>query len=113
MGWQAPKAVGSLGLTLWLIAAFLTEWAKKVDWKQGGTAARPAGKPPKAPITALEAYVQYLRSQAVKSVRSHAPDKEEQHLSVAILKVTLSAAHHSDLPLGHLVCTLTSLPLST
>ena len=69
---------------------FRSEWAKKVDWKQGGTAARPAGKPPKAPITALEAYVQYLRSQVQKSVRSHVPDKEEQQSSVTILKVYLS-----------------------
>ena len=66
----------------------LAEWARKVDWKQGGTAARPAGKPPKAPVTALEAYVQYLRSQTQKAVRAHAPDKEEQHTSVAILKVS-------------------------
>ena len=70
-----------------------------MDWKQGGTAARPAGKPPKAPIIALEAYVQYLRSQAQMSVRSHAPDREEQHSSVAIIKVHLSVPHHSHLPL--------------
>lgn len=82
----------------WLTVGFRSEWAKKVDWKQGGTAARPAGKPPKAPITALEAYVQYLRSQALKSVRSHAPDQEEQHSSVAILKVNLCARHHLDCP---------------
>ncbi|CAL5228720.1 g11903 [Coccomyxa viridis] len=93
-GKSYPRALGKLDEDSRLIKGPNTEmpnkpflqWAKKVDWKQGGTAARPAGKPPKAPITALEAYVQYLRSQALKSVRSHAPDQEEQHSSVAILK---------------------------
>ena len=62
----------------------------KVDWSQGGTAARPAGKVPKAPVTALEAYAQYLRSQAQKDILSHAPDGEEHHTSVALLKVAVS-----------------------
>ena len=54
------------------------EWAKKVDWSQGGAEQRPAGRPPKAPVTALEAYAQYLKSRAVKSALNHAPDGEEQ-----------------------------------
>lgn len=68
----------------------IAEWAKKVDWSQGGTAARPAGKVPKVPVTALEAYAQYLRSQAQKDILSHAPDGEEHRTSVALLKVAVS-----------------------
>lgn len=67
------------------------EWAKKVDWNAGGTAVRPAGKQPKAPISAKEAYAQYLRSHAEKSVLSNAPESTEQHSSVAHLKVPCAA----------------------
>lgn len=67
------------------------EWAKKVDWNQGGAEQRPAGRPPKAPVTALEAFAQYLKSQAVKSALNHAPDGEERP-STEYLQVRFSAA---------------------
>jgi hypothetical protein len=67
------------------------EWAKKVDWNQGGAEQRPAGRPPKAPVNALEAYAQYLKSRVVKSALNHAPDGEEQP-STEFLQVKSAAA---------------------
>ena len=67
------------------------EWAKKVDWNQGGAEQRPASRPPKAAVTALEAYAQYLKSQAVKSALNHAPNGEERP-STEYLQVRFSTA---------------------
>ena len=63
------------------------DWAKKADWSAGGAAARPVGKQPKPPITAQQAYAQYLIAQAEKDFHEAAPDSAEHQSSTAMLKV--------------------------
>lgn len=63
------------------------DWAKKADWSAGGIVARPAGKQPKAPITAQQAYAQYLIAQAEKDFHEAAPNSAEHQSSTAMLKV--------------------------
>ena len=63
------------------------DWAKKADWSAGGTVARPAGKQPKPPITAQQAYTQYLIAQAERDFHEAAPDSAEHQHSLTMLKV--------------------------
>ena len=74
------------------------DWAKKADWSAGGIAARPAGKQPKPPITAQQAYAQYLIAQAEKDFHEAVPDSAEHNSSTAMLKVDNSCT--APCPLG-------------
>ncbi|CAK0782411.1 hypothetical protein CVIRNUC_005674 [Coccomyxa viridis] len=93
-GKNYPRAVGKLddenqlikGLDARLPNVPLLHWAKKADWSAGGIVARPAGKQPKAPITAQQAYAQYLIAQAEKDFHEAAPNSAEHQSSTAMLK---------------------------